>query len=103
MLVVQFDEYHGKLRARLRRIESERAARSFEGLAPVPGLFAGKDVLVTGASGFLGRVLIEKLLRSCPDIGNVYLLLRPKRGVPALQRVRDIVDVPVREAQDGLA
>lgn len=26
----------------------------------------------------MGKVLLEKLLRSCPDIGRVYVLIRPK-------------------------
>ncbi|XP_049767053.1 fatty acyl-CoA reductase 1-like isoform X2 [Schistocerca cancellata] len=42
--------------------------------------FAGRSVLVTGATGFLGKAIVEKLLRSCPDVGTLYLLLRPKRG-----------------------
>lgn len=40
--------------------------------------FAGRSVFVTGASGFLGKVLIEKLLHDCPNIKNIYILLRTK-------------------------
>ena len=54
--------------------------------------YENADVFVTGGSGFLGKVLIEKLLRSCPDIGNIYLLLRPKRGQKATDRIAKIVD-----------
>ena len=28
----------------------------------------------------MGKVLVEKLLRSCPDISTIYLLVRPKKG-----------------------
>lgn len=42
--------------------------------------FAGKSVLVTGATGFLGKVLVEKLLRSCKDIDKIYILMRSKAG-----------------------
>jgi fatty acyl-CoA reductase len=35
---------------------------------------------VTGATGFVGKVLVEKLLRDCPEIKNVYILLRAKKG-----------------------
>lgn len=38
--------------------------------------FAGKSVLITGATGFVGKVLLEKLLRACPAIGTIYLLMR---------------------------
>lgn len=43
----------------------------------VESFYSGRSVFVTGASGFIGKVLIEKLLRSCPSIGNIYLLMRP--------------------------
>ena len=43
---------------------------------------AGRTVAVTGATGFLGTALVERLLRSVPDCG-VALLVRPgRRGRP---------------------
>ncbi|KOB77187.1 putative fatty acyl-CoA reductase [Operophtera brumata] len=42
--------------------------------------YRGRKVLVTGASGLMGKVLIEKLLYSVPDIGGIYALVRSKRG-----------------------
>jgi fatty acyl-CoA reductase len=36
----------------------------------------GKTVLLTGATGFLGKVIVERLLRCAPDIGRIYLLIR---------------------------
>lgn len=41
--------------------------------------YNGQSVLLTGATGFLGKPVIEKLLRSVPDIGHIYVLIRPKR------------------------
>ena len=35
--------------------------------------FAGKGVFITGGSGLVGKVLIEKILRDCPDVGRTYL------------------------------
>ncbi|XP_001664118.2 putative fatty acyl-CoA reductase CG5065 [Aedes aegypti] len=61
----------------------------------IPETFAGADVFITGGSGFMGKVLIEKLLRSCPQIGNVFVLLRPRRGKLAKERVADLVQVPL--------
>ncbi|XP_046383093.1 putative fatty acyl-CoA reductase CG8306 [Ischnura elegans] len=40
----------------------------------------GRKVLITGATGFLGMALVEKLLRTCPGIGTIYLLVRAKKG-----------------------
>ncbi|HBM50095.1 MAG TPA: dehydrogenase, partial [Marinobacter sp.] len=36
----------------------------------------GKKVLITGTTGFLGKVVLEKLIRAVPDIGGIYLLIR---------------------------
>lgn len=61
----------------------------------IPETFAEADVFITGGSGFMGKVLIEKLLRSCPQIGNVFVLLRPRRGKLAKERVAELVQVPL--------
>lgn len=53
--------------------------------------FDGKVLLLTGASGFVGKALLEKLLRECPGVRKIYVILRASRsGVPAQQRLRDI-------------
>lgn len=51
--------------------------------------FSGKNVLVTGATGFVGKCLVEKLLRDCPDIGDVYIIIRNKGDDNFAQRKRD--------------
>lgn len=38
----------------------------------------GKTVLLTGSTGFLGKVVVERLLRCAPEIGRIYLLIRPR-------------------------
>ncbi|MDX1694464.1 MAG: fatty acyl-CoA reductase [Ketobacteraceae bacterium] len=37
----------------------------------------GKSLLMTGVSGFLGKVVLEKILRSVPDVSRIYLVIRP--------------------------
>ena len=51
--------------------------------------YNGRSVFITGATGFMGKVLVEKLLRSCPDIKAVYLLIRPKKGQDVSTRLQD--------------
>ncbi|CAH0712968.1 unnamed protein product, partial [Brenthis ino] len=48
--------------------------------ALLPQFYAGRDVFITGATGFMGKVLIERLLSTCPDVGRLHLLLRYKKG-----------------------
>ncbi|XP_013107128.1 putative fatty acyl-CoA reductase CG5065 [Stomoxys calcitrans] len=52
----------------------------------VASWYAGKKVLITGATGFMGKVLVEKLLRSCSDLEGLYLLIRPKRDLTPADR-----------------
>ncbi|CAL8242103.1 unnamed protein product [Merluccius merluccius] len=59
--------------------------------AAVADYYAGKSVLITGGTGFMGKVLVEKLLRSCPSVKVLYLLVRPKAGQSMQQRVSDMM------------
>lgn len=43
----------------------------------------------------MGKVLVEKLLRSCPGIKNIYLLIRPKKGQETAARLNDLLNTPV--------
>ena len=52
--------------------------------------FAGCNVFITGATGYLGGVLLFKLLSYCPDIGKLYLLIRGKKGESPEERLADI-------------
>lgn len=61
----------------------------------VTDFYANKDVFLTGGTGFLGKVLIEKLLRSCPDIGRIFVLMRNKRGKSIETRVTELAACPV--------
>ncbi|MBD0253107.1 MAG: SDR family oxidoreductase, partial [Rubrobacter sp.] len=54
--------------------------------------YSGKKILLTGGTGFLGTALTEKILRSLPDLGRLYLVIRPSRGKSAAERFeRDVL------------
>jgi len=57
----------------------------------VAGALRGERIFVTGATGFLGKVLVEKLLWSVPEVGRLALLVRPDGGRGADERLRDEV------------
>lgn len=60
------------------------------GDSSIVNFFAGKSIFVTGATGFLGKLLIEKLMRSCPGIDTIYILARPKKGKDIDTRLDEI-------------
>ena len=56
-------------------------------LPPLAEALAGRHVLVTGATGFLGTALVERLLRCVPDC-RVTVLVRPTRRLSAEARAQ---------------
>jgi long-chain acyl-CoA synthetase len=48
--------------------------------------FAGREVLITGVTGFLGKVALTMLLDRYPQIGRVHVLVRPRAGGTARDR-----------------
>lgn len=62
----------------------------------IPEFFAGRDIFITGGTGFMGKVLMEKLLRSCPNINKIFMLSRPKKNVAAQDRIESIKKLPVK-------
>jgi long-chain acyl-CoA synthetase len=52
----------------------------------VAKLLQGRQVLVTGATGFLGKVALSMLLHRYPGVGRVFALVRPGTGGTAEAR-----------------
>ncbi|KAL7012852.1 hypothetical protein ACKWTF_015078 [Chironomus riparius] len=68
----------------------------------IADFYANKNILITGATGFMGKVLLETLLRKCGGINCIYIIVRMKRGVDPKQRynefIEDIVFDNIRQA-----
>jgi long-chain acyl-CoA synthetase len=52
----------------------------------------GKSILLIGVTGFIGKVWLEHLLRSVPDVEKIYLLIRRQRSASAQRRFEKIVE-----------
>ncbi len=47
---------------------------------------AGKRMLITGTTGFIAKVVLEKLMRDVPGIAGYVLLLRGHGAEPSAER-----------------
>lgn len=45
---------------------------------PIHQFYKGKKLLITGVTGFVGKVLLEKMLWSLPEIDQIFILIRNK-------------------------
>jgi thioester reductase-like protein len=53
---------------------------------------SGKHVMLIGVTGFIGKVWVANLLMDLPEIGRIYLVIRPQKGNSALRRFEKIVE-----------
>ena len=58
---------------------SYQAATNTEQMENIAKFYEGKNILIFGASGFVGKVLLEKLLRSCGNLNKIYVVIRGKK------------------------
>ncbi|KAM3355366.1 hypothetical protein ACQJBY_025879 [Aegilops geniculata] len=61
----------------------------------VAAYFGGKNILITGSTGFLGKVLVEKILRVQPGVTKLFLLVRATNDESARHRI--LTEVTRRE------
>jgi long-chain acyl-CoA synthetase len=53
---------------------------------------AGKNILLIGVTGFIGKVWLAQLLNEVPQIGKIYLLIRRQRTTTAQRRFEKIFE-----------
>lgn len=63
-----------------------------DGKSAIQEFYSGATVFITGGTGFMGKVLTEKLLRSCPDVAEIILLVRSKKDKSCYERLDNIFD-----------
>ncbi|XP_017860823.1 PREDICTED: putative fatty acyl-CoA reductase CG5065 [Drosophila arizonae] len=60
--------------------------------------FNKSNIFITGGTGFLGKILINKLLASCPALNTIYLLVRTKNNESVDARLDEMFADPVFES-----
>ncbi|KAJ8915207.1 hypothetical protein NQ315_015430 [Exocentrus adspersus] len=63
-------------------------------MSTVRDFYKDKNVLLTGGTGFLGKIITEKLLRCC-QVGGIYLIVRAKKGLGPEERLKGLFEEPV--------
>jgi len=66
-------------------------SHAMENASSVSSFFAGKSVLVTGVSGFLGKMVLWKLLRDMPTCRTIHVLMRSRGASSADKRLQEIL------------
>lgn len=52
--------------------------------------------MLTGATGFLGKVILEKMLRTITGLKKIYVMVRPRKNTTIRKRMDDtIFDSPI--------
>lgn len=70
-------------------------------MAGIREFFVGKTVFLTGVTGLVGKLVLEKLLRSCNEVERIYVLVRGKRGKSAEERFKEVCNSVVSKRGKG--
>src|SRR5262245_36524664 len=65
--------------------------------APIAERLAGKRIFLTGVTGFLGQVVLERILADLPET-RVVLLVRSQTGATSVERVHYLTRKPSFDA-----
>ncbi|XP_035742380.1 fatty acyl-CoA reductase wat-like [Vespa mandarinia] len=61
-------------------------------LTPIQKFYDDEIVFLTSGTGFMGKLLIEKLLRGCSGIRCIYILIRSKKGKNVLEHLDEFME-----------
>ncbi|KAJ8956296.1 hypothetical protein NQ318_015032 [Aromia moschata] len=66
-------------------------------VSKVQEFYKDRNVFITGGTGFMGKILIEKLLRST-EVSTLYVLVREKKGKNVHTRIDELFDDVIFDA-----
>jgi thioester reductase-like protein len=58
----------------------------------VRSALSGKNVMLIGVTGFIGKVWLVNALMDLPEIGRIYLLIRRQKASTAVQRFQKLIE-----------
>lgn len=67
---------------------------------PVTDFYTDATVLITGGTGFVGKVLTEKLLRAF-GLRKIYMLIRSKDNMSVQERLQGFLNESVSQQRSG--
>src|SRR5207244_7001952 len=76
--IVYFDKLSANSEGFEAHVESETLS--------VRKTLGGKNVMLIGVTGFIGKVWLVNTLMDLPEIGRIYMLIRRQKSNPALRR-----------------
>ncbi|EAT39412.1 AAEL008815-PA [Aedes aegypti] len=63
-------------------------------MSNISAFYRDKVVFVTGGTGFIGKIVVEKLLRTS-EVKEIVLLVREKKNTLPEQRIKELCSSPV--------
>lgn len=78
-------------------VARERPAVNFNGKRSsgqfsVRKALRGKNILLIGVTGFIGKVWLANTLLDVPEVGKIYLLIRRQKSSPGLRRFERVIE-----------
>ena len=57
------------------KINEDNVSEKLNKANSIEGFYANTGILVTGATGFIGKGILEKLMHVCPSIAAIFILI----------------------------
>jgi len=86
--VISAEREHATSEAPLVNFETKRESKPLS----VRRALAGKNILLIGVTGFIGKVWLANTLMDLPEIGKIYLLIRRQKSNPAQRRYEKLIE-----------